>query len=102
MKILTDEAILKESENDYDVYSIRRLLRNTPAYKPDNPALTLDELKRMDGEPVWFVDKRGYAYFVLIDALYEVCVDIDGKRVSFKSYNVEWRAYRYKRKGESV
>ena len=35
-------------------------LDRTPTYKPPNDPLTLEELREMDGEPVWVKRQEGY------------------------------------------
>lgn len=43
--------VLKPSEKTL----LRLALDRTPTYEPPNDPLTLDELREMDGEPVWGV-----------------------------------------------
>ncbi len=40
-------------------------------YEPPNPPLTLDELRQMDGEPVWCVDGNGNACWCLVRCYYK-------------------------------
>lgn len=73
-----------------------------PTLTPQNEALTIEQLRRMDGEPVW-VDftgsaiKREPGWFILKNAQDEE-VYIVGKTSVYKGYEYygkTWLAYRY-------
>ena len=71
-----------------------------------NEPLTLDELRQMEGEPVWFVRgecgcwrildiiyKSGHEEFVLFD---------DGSSDPLADYGKDWLAYRHKAQGTTI
>ena len=74
---------------------------NMPTLTPPNEPLTLDELREMDGEPVW--DEKGKCY--LVDTTYQFCSDSDieiaivDKR-SIKRYPYRRTLYRRPPEGE--
>lgn len=73
-----------------------------PTLTPPNEPLTLDELREMDGEPVW--DEKGKCY--LVDTTYQFCSDSDieiaivDKR-SIKRYPYRRTLYRRPPEGEA-
>ena len=61
--------------------------------------LTLDELRGMDGEPVWIVPMRGsggFCTWMLVDAEYELCREAHGEMAVFENCGKTWLAYRRK------
>ena len=76
----------------------------------DNPKpLTLDELREMDGEPVWCVDGEEHSCYCLVNAESEDCIDSESGAWCFAFYgmtrdgenglhNMGWLAYRSKPK----
>ena len=61
--------------------------------------LTLDELREMDGEPVWIVPMRGsggFCTWMLVDAEYELCREAHGEMAVFENCGKTWLAYRRK------
>lgn len=44
-----------------DMENVREAIKKMPTLTPQNEALTLDELREMDGEPVWVDDKKTWA-----------------------------------------
>ncbi len=70
--------------------------------RESNKPLTLEELREMDGEPVWVVRKREYAdgdygYCVMNDFIAEV-PGISHTWFDLKDYGKTWLAYRHKPK----
>lgn len=66
---------------------------------PPNDPLTLEELRGMDGEPVWIVPMRGsggFCTWMLIDAEYELCREAHGEMAVFENCGKTWLAYRHK------
>lgn len=66
---------------------------------PPNDPLTLDELREMDGMPVW-IEEGSCAHYVLITdvldvALWAICRE-DESKMLFKDYGKTWTAYRRK------
>ena len=76
----------------------------------DNPKpLTLDELREMDGEPVWCADGEEHSCYCLVNAESEDCIDSESGAWCFAFYgmtrdgenglhNMGWLAYRSKPK----
>lgn len=67
------------------------------AVKPNDP-LALDQLREMDGEPVWVTSTnngRGRSW-ALVDRKYEVCREVHGGLAVFENYGKTWLAYRRK------
>ncbi len=68
---------------------------------PPNDPLTLEELRGMDGEPVWIVPMRGsggFCTWMLVDAEYELCREAHGEMAVFENCGKTWLAYRRKPK----
>ena len=62
-----------------------------------NPPLTLEELREMDGEPVWIIPMRGsggFCTWMLVDAEYELCREAHGEIAVFENCGKTWLAYR--------
>ncbi len=66
-----------------------------PTIAPEcNPPLTLDELREMDGEPVWVVGPEpGWA---LVNVQEEALYDSNTDFIPFNYYEIVWLAYRHK------
>ena len=89
---------------DVDGVSINRICELAQAEKdgrlvvlPPNDPLTLDELREMDGEPVWIIPMRGSGGFrtwMLVDAEYELCREAHGEMAVFENCGKTWLAYR--------
>lgn len=63
---------------------------------PPNDPLTLEELREMDGEPVWIVPMRGsggFCTWMLVDAEYELCREAHGEMAVFENCGKTWLAY---------
>ena len=65
---------------------------------PTNPPLTLEELREMDGEPVWVVPLNDFDILpanYLVNAYAEqIVVDKFGAYLDFEDYGKTWLAYR--------
>ena len=62
---------------------------------PPNDPLTLDELRGMDGEPVWIAKMDGSGgVWMLVDAEYELCREAHGEMAVFENCGKTWLAYR--------
>ena len=65
---------------------------------PTNPPLTLEELREMDGEPVWVVPLNDFDILpanYLVNAYEEqIVVDKFGAYLDFEDYGKTWLAYR--------
>lgn len=67
--------------------------------EPSSTPLTLEELREMDGEPVWIVPMRGsggFCTWMLVDAEYELCREAHGEMAVFENCGKTWLAYRRK------
>ena len=67
--------------------------------RDENPPLTLEELREMDGEPVWIIPMRGsggFCTWMLVDAEYELCREAHGEMAVFENCGKTWLAYRRK------
>lgn len=67
--------------------------------------LTLDELRGMDGEPVWIVPMRGsggFCTWMLVDAEYELCREAHGEMAVFENCGKTWLAYRRRPVGKEM
>ncbi len=114
MKLIDVEPIIKnlsvmKTQLGYDAIEIdgmikvlREAEKVTAAQQPNDP-LTLEELREMDGEPVWIIPMRGSGGFrtwMLVDAEYELCREAHGEMAVFENCGKTWLAYR--RKPEEV
>lgn len=92
----------------------RRMREESFRCEATNPPLTLDELREMDGEPVWCVDGRGYACWCLVNCYNDImlCCDKesglwDGDFYGMAGdgqhglYEVGWLAYRRRPEDEN-
>lgn len=64
---------------------------------PPNDPLTLEELREMDGEPVWIIPMSGsggFCTWMLVDAEYELCREAHGEMAVFENCGKTWLAYR--------
>lgn len=65
--------------------------------RDENPPLTLEELREMDGEPVCITPVDGGPYtWMLVDTKYEVCREAHGGLAVFENLGKTWVAYRHK------
>ena len=75
-------------------------IKAMPSITPQpNDPLTLTELLKMDGEPVWIVPMRGsggFCTWMLVDAEYELCREAHGEMAVFENCGKTWLAYRRK------
>ena len=78
--------------------------------QPAEP-LTIEQLKQMDGEPVWCADGEGHSCYCLVNAESEDCIDSECGAWCFGFYgmtgdgenglhNMGWLAYDHKPGGE--
>lgn len=115
MKLIDVEPIIKnlsvmKTQLGYDAIEIdgmikvlREAEKVTAAQQPNDP-LTLEELREMDGEPVWIIPMRGSGGFrtwMLVDAEYELCREAHGEMAVFENCGKTWLAYRRKPGEES-
>ena len=93
----------------YHVISAVAVLDKTPTLTPPNEPLTLDELLKMDGQPVWIKRLKGLSVCDTDWAVVDVCpnkirVWWFGSEVedepSEKDYGETWLAYRRPPEGE--
>ena len=77
----------------------QKLESNLKALESNDP-LTLDELRQMDGEPVW-IERVGRteqfdAEWALVNCEYALCRTSGGCAAFFELYGISWLAYRHK------
>lgn len=71
--------------------------------EPPNDPLTIEELREMDGEPVWITKMDGSGgVWMLVDAEYELCREAHGEMAVFENCGKTWLAYRRKPEGGTV
>ena len=78
---------------------IRLLIERQPTLTQPNEPLTLDELREMDGEPVWVESKNNPAlsgWGIMLENICSAYHDI----FSIEQYNKTWLAYRRPPEGE--
>ena len=117
-----DEAkrIAREYLTDpYHVISAVAVLDKTPTLTPPNELLTLEQLREMDGEPVYLVAQRyGISEWNILNGMDEIVLAYDDPVVGMKavipgikfingrvlgvgSYGEDWLAYRRPPEGEA-
>lgn len=88
------------AEDIADVETLLQMTREAgcTVEEEHNDPLTQDELRAMDGEPVWCVDSRGKGYWVLINVDEDIpdAFDCQGEFLNGGLYEYEWLAYRRK------
>lgn len=111
MKLINMEPIIKnlstmKTQFKYDAIEIDGMIKAlreaeevTAAQQPNDP-LTLEELREMDGEPVWVVPLNDFEILpanYLVNAYAEqIVVDKFGAYLDFEDYGKTWLAYRHK------
>lgn len=106
--ILTGELrVSDELRNAADIIEILMNERETAVSLPPNNPLTIEELRKMDGEPVWIIETEiGKSYWAIVkdaqDLDVGLCTATDPEDYgSFGLYGKSWLAYRCKpEKGE--
>lgn len=96
-----DKSLAKNPYENAKICAFRRafeLVLDAPTITslPNDP-LTLEELREMDGEPVWIVPMRGsggFCTWMLVDAEYELCREVHGEMAVFENCGKTWLAYR--------
>ena len=63
----------------------------------DKLPLTFDELKGMEGKPVWICADYGRCSWGIIDDVYDDEIYIDGEDYDKKDIGAKWQAYRKER-----
>lgn len=110
--ILLDEAkkwLEENCENLYTRMAVFGLMQSMPTVdyqeEPNEP-LTLEQLREMDGEPVWIVDVGPHKWYgpgwAIVDR--DNCLVRTVKNwnaVFFESYGERWLAYRRPPEGEA-
>lgn len=104
---ILDSGKAPETEQDFldfdtAIETAINLLKNYPDNQPNDP-LTMEQLRKMDGEPVWLVinNNRGQWAIVIIDHeefISFICADENAFEFDLYGDNdgVEWSAYRRK------
>lgn len=89
-----DERVIAPEE--HTAQDIVMMIQTAPTIAPPpNDPLTLDELREMDGEPIWICDPDGSnGMWALVDFEYELCRTAKGGLAIFDIYGKTWLAYR--------
>ena len=66
--------------------------------KLDNPALTWDELKGMEGKPIWVEDEDCYSRWEIINGVYDDGISFGDYFLNKNEFGIVWQAYRKERK----
>lgn len=75
----------------------RLMLDRMPTYEPPNPPLTVDELREMDGEPVWVCEPSGAnGVWGIVDQEYQMIRLHGGGLAIWENNDKSWLAYRRK------
>ena len=106
MRLIDIDFLISEikSHNDMNdrsmswaTWQVIELLKNCPM--PPNDPLTLEELREMDGEPVFIIPTRGsggFCTWMLVDTKYDLCREVHGEMAVFENCGKTWLAYRRK------
>ena len=81
------------------------LVEHLPTLTPPNEPLTLEQLREMDGEPVWIVDIGGRNWYgpgwAIVDRENNLVRTVKNwNPVFFERYGERWLAYRRPKEGE--
>ena len=92
-----------ECNNIINVHDDYVNLRNEMAEELNkkNPPLDWEQLKQMEGKPVWLESKRYGDHWYLLEYVYHDsldCIGIYEERVSYDRDDDDWQAYRKERK----
>lgn len=93
---LDERAIAPEEHTAQDIVM---MIRTAPTIVQTNAnvSLTLEELRQMDGEPVWIAKMDGSGgVWMMVDAEYELCREAHGEMAVFENCGKTWLAYRRK------
>lgn len=71
-------------------------LDRTPTYEPPNDPLTLEELREMDGKPVWIESKYSGGWHILDSFWNERVYMLGDAGYIIGNYGKTWLAYRRK------
>lgn len=78
----------------------RLMLDRMPTYEPPNSPLTVDELREMDGMPVWVCEPNGEnGVWGLVDLEYRMIRLHGGGLAIWENNDKSWVAYRCKLEG---
>ena len=93
-------------ENKAGLNTLKKAVESQPTLTPPNEPLTLEQLREMDGEPVWIVDVGPHKWYgpgwAIVDR--DNCLVRTVKNwnaVFFESYGERWLAYRRQPEGEA-
>ena len=85
-----------------DMDKVRKAVQNMPILTPPNEPLTLEQLREMDGEPVWVETKAGLKFWGIVT---KICVSSgDGRYLLITEdteYGQTWVVYRRPPEGEA-
>lgn len=109
---------MKKLESNIEYYGFLDIIEAFPTLTPQNDPLTIEELREMDGEPVYIISEfyhisewnipKGVGEIVIacdvpcagMKSIIPSVEFIDGKNLSVEKYGSDWVAYRRPPEGE--
>jgi len=85
---LTPEEVMELARAKKDA------MKETQSQTEKNEPLTLEELRKMDGKPVWIERIGGRTAVAFVRAGNRLCRTTDGCNAYFELYGTSWLAYR--------
>ena len=81
-----------------DMDKVRKAVQNMPTLTPPNEPMTIEQLREMDGEPVWIVDSEGRNWYgpgwAIVDRENNLVRTVKNwNPVFFEKYGERWLAY---------
>ena len=78
---------------------VRSMVHSAPTFTPPNEPMTIEQLRGMDGEPVWIVDIGGRNWYgpgwAIVDRENNLVRTVKNwNPVFFEKYGERWLAYR--------
>lgn len=98
MRLIDGDKLYEDLREAGMVFALHMVESAPTIAQPPNDPLTLEELREMDGEPV-FIKRIGSDHpddraWTLVDAEYGLCKTVDGIKAFFEFYGKSWLAYR--------
>ena len=104
-RLLDTDVVRKSKTASWLLGQVLHDIQAMPTLTPPNEALTLEQMREMDGEPVWIVDVGPHKWYgpgwAIVDR--DNCLVRTAKNwnpVFFERYGERWIAYRRPPEGE--
>lgn len=88
---------LKEYRKDKQIYAYDIVRRHFELAERNDP-LTWDELKTMEGKPVWVEDEDSYNRWEIINGVYDNGISFGDYFLNKNEFGTVWQAYRKEKK----